>query len=43
MMKRLMRNGCLAIRPDEGSFDLDEVVLLLLEANIEPRRDMLDT
>jgi hypothetical protein len=29
--------------PDEGPFDLDEVVLLLLESNIESRRGMLDT
>jgi len=28
--------------PDEGPFDLDEVVLLPLEPNIEPRRGMLD-
>jgi hypothetical protein len=27
---------------DEGPFDLDEVVLLPLEPNIEPRRGMLD-
>jgi hypothetical protein len=43
MMNRLMRMDVWLFDPDERPFDLDEVVLILLEPNIEPRRGMLDT
>jgi hypothetical protein len=43
MMNRLMRMDAWLFNPDKGSFDLDEVVLILLEPNIEPRPGMLDT
>jgi hypothetical protein len=43
MMNRLMRMDAWLFDQDEGPFDLDEVVLILLEPNIEPRRGMLDT
>jgi len=43
MMNRLMRMDVWLFDQDEGPFDLDEVVLILLEPNIEPRQGMLDT
>jgi hypothetical protein len=43
MMNRLMRIDAWLFDPDEWPFDLDKVVLILLEPNIEPRRGMLDT